>query len=99
MVVHRYECIECSVFLFGGTAAELATTLNNHNRRLHVTESDMWTPAGIMWSTHYSGPDKPNTEEQLVPKTRPEYTAPYGTTQGRLNDEDRKFLADMLVRW
>lgn len=92
MLVHRYECIECAVFLFGATATELATILNNHNRRLHVTESDMWTPAGIIFSTHYSGP----TTAQSAPGPRPEYIVPYGA---RLTEDDRKFLADMLVRW
>jgi len=72
-----------------------------------------WTPTSIIFSSFYSGPDKPSMEERAratYPNAKVEYTQSLALTTKRgdwgdadhppvITTEDRKILEELKVKW
>ena len=95
--VHRYLCPRCHSVIFGDNPTRLAANANTHAQVQHPADFSSWTPSGITKSAHYvSPPGQP----------RPQYLLPHGCSQNTseqvdryITTEDRKFLAEIDVKW
>ena len=96
-VVHRYYCSYCRLFIFGNTAAQLASTLNAHNGPLHPTDFANWTELGILRSAKYVGPSE-------APPYIAQYCPPVSKDGGNsappeITERDKIFLKTNGVKW
>lgn len=109
-VVHRYYCGYCFLFLYGLTAATLATNLNLHNTEHHPADCTKWTAAGIPQSAHYSlitsGEELRYTPPAPEPLALPRYTQPYGTREWgnaerppHITADDLAMLKENHIKW
>ena len=95
--VHKYHCIDCHIFIFGETVARLAINVNQHTTNNHPLNFAAWNAWGITRSVHYVPPQG---------TARPQYLLPHGCSQNTsekvdryITTEDRKFLAEIDVKW
>ena len=100
MSVHRYECANCRIFIYGETVDRLSVDVNQHNHQHHPSDCDTWTSSQIVKSSRYRNPDV------FASTARPEYTVSHGTTQNsiktidqKVTDADRNLLAELKVKW
>jgi hypothetical protein len=90
---HKYFCELCSLFVFGDDPDRLASSLNYHNGLYHPYLTSKWTGELIVKSRKYEVGDK--APAYLTP-------SPVGDKLMKLEQltqEDRKFLAGLLVKW
>jgi hypothetical protein len=95
-VVHKYLCAYCKLYVFGETTANLASTVNSHNTRMHPTDFANWTPEGITHSKQYSGLNGP----------LPQYLKPYAQSKEwgdakppDISERDKIFLSTNGIKW
>jgi hypothetical protein len=89
---HKYYCIRCDRYLFGETAAFLATALNYHATAYHPTDCSTWTADQIILSKMYEGTTGP----------LPKYLEAHGTTSKRvptITAEDEAMLSKAGIKW
>ena len=108
--VHRYYCGYCKHYLFGTTAEILARVLNRHNQDRHPADCVSWDAGGIIFSSHYEGPNQAGFFPSEEKSPRPTYTESHALTTKRgdwgdarrppeITPDDIALLARNGVKW
>lgn len=95
--VHKFYCRGCSRALFGGSAGELASNVNNHNDRFHPLDFCGWLAMTIVHSEHYQGPSQP--PEYLQPYVAPDSGSWGGAPPPQITEQDKILLGEHKIRW
>lgn len=100
---YHFHCVRCrpGLTIMRVSLIRLCEAVNDHNDQEHEDALITWTPENITFSDYYY---ERESTTALAVRAQPQYTTPYGTAKNSHSDrlitaDDRKFLAEVLVKW